>query len=372
MKALRTSARGSSYLVLPLVGLSFYAAFAASPSEQRVIVNMLIAVVLVIGIQIFSGNSGVLTFGHVAFLGIGAYVAALATMSPERKETIDGMPSLLVDFSIGMWPTLALAGVVTAALALPVGIVLTRMPPFALAMSTIGVLVIFIVCIEGATTITKGPTGLSGIPINTTIPLAMAVAAAMIFLARWFRESSTGIRLRGSREDQTAAEVLGIHVEHMRLRAWLLSATVMGVGGAVWAQYSLAFGPGQLFFDRTFALLAPLVLGGLATVSGAVVGTVIYAVIVEVLKPVQDGFEFGFVTVGAVPGLTPIVLALLLFLVMRFRPDGLVGTHEVDEIVARAIEKRGSTDEAPSWEPPRASDRDSEDPVGGIRSDEPV
>jgi branched-chain amino acid transport system permease protein len=366
MRALGRSARASVYLLVPLLIVSLYAGFAASPSEERIIVNLLIAVVLVVGIQLFSGNSGILTFGHVAFLGVGAYVAAIATMSPERKAaTIDGMPSFLVDFTLGPVPALALGGLSAALVALIVGLVLTRMPPFALAMSTIGVLVIFIVCVEGATTITKGPTGLSGIPIHTTVFSAMAVAAAAIILARWFRESATGVRLRASREDETAAAVLGIHVERMRLRAWVLSALIMGVGGAVWAQYSLAFGPGQLYFDRTFALLAPLVLGGLLTVSGAVVGAVIYAVIVEALKPVQDGFELGFISVGAIPGLTPIVLALLLFLVLRFRPHGLMGSHEIDETFSRIIRKRRSAGDDISPGPTQAVDREMSLVAGG-------
>lgn len=366
MRALGRSARASLYLLVPLLLASLYAGFAASPSEERIIVNLLIAVVLVVGIQVFSGNSGILTFGHVAFLGVGAYVAAIATMSPERKAaTIDGMPSFLVDFTVGPVPALALGGLAAALVALVVGLVLTRMPPFALAMSTIGILVIFIVCIEGATTITKGPTGLSGIPIHTTVFSAMAVAAAVIILARWFRESAAGVRLRASREDETAAAVLGIHVERMRLRAWVLSALIMGIGGAVWAQYSLAFGPGQLYFDRTFALLAPLVLGGLLTVSGAVVGAVIYAVIVEVLKPVQAGFELGPFSVDAIPGLTPIVLALLLFFVLRFRPHGLVGTHEIDEIFSRIVRKRRSAGDDISPGPTEAVDREMSLVAGG-------
>lgn len=371
MRAIGRSARGSAYLLVPLLLASLYAGFAASATEERIIVNMLIAVVLVIGIQIFSGNSGILTFGHVAFLGVGAYVAAIATMSPERKAaTVDGMPAFLVDFTVGPIPALVLGGVSAALVALVVGLVLTRMPPFALAMSTIGVLVIFIVCVEGATTITKGPTGLSGIPIHTTVFSAFVVAAAVILLARWFRESSTGIRLRASREDETAAAVLGIDVERMRLRAWVLSALVMGVGGAVWAEYSLAFGPGQLFFDRTFALLAPLVLGGLTTVSGAVVGSVIYAIIVELLKPVQDGFELGFVSVGAIPGLTPIVLALLLFLVLRFRPYGLMGSHEIDEMVDRIFKGRRAVGNGTSSVSTESVDRGL-GLVASVRPDEP-
>lgn len=371
MRAIKQSARGSAYLLVPLLLASLYAAFAASPSEERIIVNMLIAVTLVVGIQLFSGNSGILTFGHVAFLGVGAYVAAIATMPAERKGlTVDGMPDLLVDFTVGPLPALALGGIAAALVALIVGLVLTRMPPFALSMSTIGVLVIFIVCVEGATTITKGPTGLSGIPIHTTVLSAFVVAAVVIFLARWFRESSTGVRLRASREDETAAAVLGIDVQRMRLRAWVLSALVMGVGGAVWAEYSLAFGPGQLYFDRTFALLAPLVLGGLMTVSGAVVGSALYAVIVEVLKPVQDGFELGPMSVGAIPGLTPIVLAVLLFLVLRFRSYGLVGSHEIDETVDRMVMGRRAVEEGNPSGSNQPADRDL-GLVASVRPDEP-
>lgn len=344
MKAsLRAATGGTALLLIPVALVLAFGSLAATPSQERVVVNALIAVVLVVGIQVFSGNSGVISFGHVAFMGLGAYAAALATIPSTIKESsVPGMPSFLVDLSLGFAPALLLGMTVAALVAWLIGVALTRMRPDALAMATIGVLVIAFVTFEAADTITRGSTGLFAIPAATTLPVAALLAGVAMFSARWFRESTRGTKLRASREDPLAAAVLGVDVERMRLVAWVLSAAVMGLGGALWAQYNLAFGPRQFFFEQTFALLAPLVLGGIASVSGAVVGTFLVQGATEALRPLQDGFGVGPLDVGTIPGLTPIVLSLILLAVLRYRREGLLGSYELDHLLLRVRGRHGS------------------------------
>ena len=112
----------------------------------------------------------------------------------------------------------------------------------------------------------------------------------------------------------------------LRLVAWVLSAALMGLGGALWAQYNLAFGPRQFFFPQTFAVLAMIVVGGLASVSGAVIGASVITIATEVLRRVEDGgADLGPLHVPGTQGMTPIALALMILLVLRVRRDGLVG-----------------------------------------------
>lgn len=327
---IRQSVRGTAVLAVPLVLLALVANAIGSPAEVRTVVNFFVALVLVLSIQSFSGNSGIVSFGHVAFMGVGAYTAALLTISPLIKESIlPSLPSLIGDAQIGFVPAVVIATIVGAFVAAVIGLPLTRMEEGAMAMATIGVLVIFFVVFDNWDAVTRGSTGIFGIPRHTTLLSAVVLSLIAIFVCRLFRESNTGLKLRASRADPVAAEALGAHVVRLRYIAWILSGAIMGMGGAIWAQYNLAFDPKQFFFTQTFNILAMIVVGGLASVSGAVIGAAVVTLTTEVMRRLEDD--------AGVPGLTQMAVALLILFVLYRRPDGLVGRSEVDDLLGRRL-----------------------------------
>jgi branched-chain amino acid transport system permease protein len=335
--ALLRAGRSVVLFGVPLLALAVLANSSFAPADQRVVVNFLIALVLVIAIQTFSGNSGIVSFGHVAFMGVGAYAAALVTIPPAvKKGSLPDLPGFVLHAHLGFIPAVALAAGITAVVALAVGIALTRMEENAMAMATIGLLVIAFVVFESWDAVTRGAQGVFGVPTQTTLWWALAFAVGAIGIARLFRESKSGLTLRASREDALAAGALGVDVVRLRLGAWVLSGALMGAGGARWAQYNLAFGPRQFFFTQTFSVLAMIVVGGMASVSGAVIGASTVTLANELLRRIEDGgADVGPLHIPGVQGLTPIALALLILIVLRVRRDGLVGLFEVDDVLAR-------------------------------------
>ncbi len=324
------SVRGTAVLTVPLLALALVANAVASPAELRVVVNFFVALVLVLSIQSFSGNSGIVSFGHVAFMGVGAYTAALLTIPPAIKQFIlPELPSVIGDAHIGFLQAVLISTVVGALVAAVIGVPLMRMQEGAMAMATIGVLVIFFVVFDNWDAVTRGSTGVFGIPRNTSLLSAVILSLIAIFVCRVFRESNAGLKLRASRADPVAAEALGANVVHLRYVAWVLSGAIMGMGGAIWAQYNLAFDPKQFFFTQTFNLLAMVVVGGLASVSGAVIGAATVTLTTEIMRRIED-------SVG-VPGLTQMAVALLILLILYRRPDGLVGRFEVDDLIGRRL-----------------------------------
>jgi branched-chain amino acid transport system permease protein len=308
----------------------------AAPSDLRLIVNFMISLVLVLAIQVFSGNSGIVSFGHVSFMGIGAYVAAIVTISPQVKaDVLPALPSFLADRTMPFLPAVLFGGIVGAVVACVIGLVLARMRERAMAMATIGVLVIFFVLFDNWEAVTRGNTGIAGIPRSTTVYSALAFSVLAIAASRAFRESRAGLQLRGSRTDPVAAGSLGANLIRLRWLAWTLSGGIMGVGGALWAQYNIAVGPGQFFFETTFLLLAMLVLGGLGSVSGAVVGVVIVTAVSELMRRVEAGI--------GILGLGQIVVALLIIVVLLRRPDGVMGVAELDDVIERFWRRRGGS-----------------------------
>lgn len=332
-RALLPAARGTLLLAVPLLLVVVWSETVASKAGQHTAVNFFITLTLVLGLQAFSGNSGIVSFGHVGFMAVGAYVAAFLTMPQLIKNlSFAGLPPFLRHAEFGLVPSAAIAGLAAALVAALVGLVLTRMEEGAMAMATIALLVMFYTVANAAESWTRGASGVFSVPQNVTIVVALVAALLAVFVVRAYRESERGLELRASRDDPVAAGALGTDVKRRRLGAWILSGLVLGIGGALFAEYNLAFDPSTFYFDETFSLLAVLVIGGPGTVSGAVLGAGIVTVATEILRPAENGSGIGPIHFGAVPGLAPTVIALLILFILRRRPAGLLG-FELDEIL---------------------------------------
>lgn len=332
-RAWLAAARGTLLLAVPLCLVAIIAASAASGSDLRIVVSFLITVALVVALQSFSGNTGIVSFGHVAFMGVGAYTAALVTIpEPLKRAQLPELPEWLLGLEFPFVAAVLTGALVSAVVALVVGGVLSRMREGAMAMATIGVLFIFFNVYESWDGVTRGASGVYGIPRATTVWTALAAALIIIALALAFRSSSRGMQLRASSADALAAESLGARVVRLRYLAWIVSAGLMGAGGAVWAQYNLAFDPGQFYLPLTFTLLAIVTVGGLASVSGAVVGAGLITLVQELVRRVEGD--------TGITGLTQICVALLILAVLYMRPSGLLGAVELHERVGRRLARR--------------------------------
>lgn len=328
-------ARASIPCVLLLVGVAMLVTISNQAVMTRVGLNFFVSLILVVGIQLFSGNTGIVSFGHVAFMGVGAYVAALLTIPKSLKSIqFQGLPSLFANTEIGMPGAIAVGALAAGAVAFVVGLALMRMDENAIAMATIALLVIFQVIASNWRTVTNGSVGVFGVPGTVTLWIAVSLCAAVVVFALWFRYSTLGLKTRGTREDSLAAAALGANVTRLRLITWTVSAVVMGVGGAVWASVNTAFTPGSFNFVQTFTLLAMLVLGGIESVSGAVLGAALVATLNEVLRRAQDGGIAGFQMAS---GWSAMIVPVVILLALIWRPTGVVGRTEWGDDLARRL-----------------------------------
>jgi branched-chain amino acid transport system permease protein len=329
---------GAALLALLLLPFSLYGAYAASPGNERFLTRMLINVVLVVGLQSFIGNTGVVSFGHIAFMGIGAYVAALASIPTAIKVgQLQALPDFVANAELGFWPVVLVAGAVTAVVALVIGIPLSRLSGGAGSIATLGVLIVGYVVFANWNEVTGGVRALYGVPHRTSVMTTFIVAVGAITIARVLRESSIGLKLRASADEPTAAETSGVEFTRLRLMAWLVSGLIVGFGGALFAQDVTAFAPSAFYFSATFMTLAMLIIGGLSSVTGAVCGAVLVTLAARGLDDLEDGFAIGGLHVGSQLGLSQLVLALLILGTMITRPQGLVGRREADELVRVAF-----------------------------------
>jgi branched-chain amino acid transport system permease protein len=316
-------------LLIALVAIALVASLAPIVIQRRV-VEALIYLIAVVALYIFAGNSGVLSFGNVSFMAVGAYVSALLTLKPAAKAVfLPGLPAFL---KAAEWPTVpaALAGGIVAALfGLVVGVPLMRLSGIAASIATFAVLSITYVVLGNWTSVTGGQNSLFGLPLyadlSTVLPWALvAVAAAFAY-----QETRSGLMLRASREDEVAAEASGIDVHRQRLYAFVLSAFFSGIAGVLYGHFLGVLRVESFYLDMTFLVVAMLVVGGMRSLLGAVTGALVISLITELLRQLESGVPVGGITVAAPAGLGDAVLALAMLLIILFRPQGIAAGREL-------------------------------------------
>lgn len=317
-------------LALLLLGLLLLAEIIAEPVLDRVVTEALIYVVLVVGLYIFIGNSGVLSFGHVGFMLIGAYASAWQTCCHALKPTfMPGLPPFLLAADVPVFPAAVSAGLLASGFAFVIGLPLMRMSGISASIALFGVLAVLKSVYENWDAWTAGTGSIIGLPMYIDARVALAWAIATVFAAYAFQESKFGLALRASREDAVSAKASGVNVFVVRLIALVISAFFVAIAGVLYGHYLGTISVDTFWLDMTFISLAMLVIGGSRSLAGAVIGVISVTTLIELLRRVQEGVTLGGTTISAPDGLQQIALAVIMILILIFRPQGLMGGREI-------------------------------------------
>jgi branched-chain amino acid transport system permease protein len=316
-------------LVAIVAAIAIVASFAPAVPQRRT-TQALINLVAVVGLYVFVGNSGILSFGNVAFMAIGAYVSALLTMKSAAKSVF--LPDLPQIIASAEWPALpgALAGgAVAAAVALVVGWPLMRLSGVSASIATFAVLVVGNVVFGNWTSVTGGQNSLMGLPAYVDLWTALGWAIAALVIAFAYQETRSALLLRASREDEAAAQASGVNVVLHRLRAFVVSAFLSGIAGVLLGHFLGIVRVENFYLDLTFLIVAMLLIGGRGSLTGAVAGTIVIALLTEGLREAEIGFQVGTTNIAAPAGTGDVILALLMLIIILFRPDGIAGGREL-------------------------------------------
>ena len=309
---------------------------------DRIATNLCISLVLVLGLQLFMGNSGILSFAHMGFMGVGAYTSAVLTIPVQMKAmALPDLYPFLQGVQLSPPIAIAVAGVVAALVAAVVSYPLMRLSDAAAVITSFALLVVLYTVMTHWSALTNGPRTLFGLPRATNLSSRPAWPSWR-WRPRWYsRSSRTGKLLRASRDDELAAAAIGANIPALRWRAFVLAALFAGVGGALWGHFITSFSPKAFYLRETFLILSMLVIGGANTVTGAVVGTFIVTVAYEGLRGIEGVLNEIKLTGEPVIGLTEIVLALAMIVVLVLRPGGLFPTREIGTLIVHRLARRG-------------------------------
>ncbi len=299
-----------------------------SSSNEIYFLNALCSVAIVVAIYVFIGNSGVLSFGQMSFVAVGAFVAGVMTIPLESKTGV--LPQLfpvLRDHTVGNVTSLLLGAAAGGIFALIVGLPLMRLSGLAAGIATFAVLEVTHNILREWTKIGPGATTLSLVPETTDAVQATIGVLAVIVAAFAYQLSRFGRRLRASREDSAAARGVGVSVHLERLWAFTVSGALAGFSGALLVHLLGSITTEQVYLELTFLTLAMLVVGGLTSLWGAVLGALVVSALDSFLIEAEQGVKVG-VSFDLPQGSRLIFLGAIMALVLIVRPSGLTGGRE--------------------------------------------
>jgi branched-chain amino acid transport system permease protein len=269
--------------------------------EITLLTTMAISVLFALSLNFISGFCGQISLGHAAFLGAGAYVSAMMTKA--------GVPFLV---------TLPAAALGAAVLGLLIGLTSLRVRHDFLAITTMGAGFLFVGIIRQQDFF-GGEIGIAGIPSTGMgregfMLFAMGLAALFALFSVFVRRSWMGFVFDSIADNEDVTRILGINVANYKLIAFVIGTGVAGVAGALYAHHYRFIGPDSFGFVESVSVLAMVIVGGIGSVTGVIVAAALLSVLPLLVQFIDD-YKL-------------LLYSALLFLMMRFSPDGLAGMTE--------------------------------------------
>ncbi|MGC8719703.1 MAG: branched-chain amino acid ABC transporter permease [Thermodesulforhabdaceae bacterium] len=299
--------------------------------QVRILNNIAVFITLAVSYNLINGICGVLNLGPNAFITIGAYTSALLTMSPAEKKLSFIIEPLIWPLSVIQLPfglSLIIAGLVATVFAFIISYPVFRVRGDYLAIVTLGFGEVVRVLCNALQNVTNGPLGLKGLKPYTNLWWSWTIAIITIIVVQRLINSSWGRAMKAIREDETAAKAMGVDPFRHLLLAFLISAFFSGVAGGLLAHLVTTISPTLFTFFLTFNLLMIIVVGGLGSTTGAVIGATLFAWGSEALRVVESPMNLGFITIPGIPGMRMVIFSIILMVVIVFARRGIMGQRE--------------------------------------------
>ncbi len=275
----------------------------------HILTLIMLYMILALGLNVLVGFCGLLDLGYAGFYGIGAYTGAL----------------MLLNYNLPFWIALQLSGINGALWGIILGIPVLRLKGDYFAITTFGFAEIVVLIITNEIWLTRGPMGLPGIPppfifgfkFSGKIPFYYLTLAILLLVIGFMNRLSSSRIMRAFlaiREDEIAARACGINTTKFKVIAFALCAFIGSIGGCLFASWSSFISPGSFKFWESIFILCMIVLGGMGSVKGTIIGAGILVALSEVLRIVLPPY-----LVSA----RFLIFGIVLIIMMRKRPGGL-------------------------------------------------
>jgi len=291
---------------------------------ESMLATICVFIILAVSLNLITGFTGQFSLGHAGFMAIGAYACAI----------IVSYHPTFVGFLIGMLA----GGVLAMIFGILIGFPTLRLKGDYLAIATLGMAEIIRVVIQNLN-ITGGASGLFSDTHMATWPWLFLFTAISVLVINNFIKSSRGRACIAIREDEIAAESMGINSTKYKVMAFAIGAFFAGIGGALYASYFFVLKPTTFNFLMSINILVMVVFGGLGSITGSVIAAGLLTLLTNFFTISPPLNVFGLFTIDF-SRVNMIIYALLLIIIMLFRPQGLMGTMEIGDLLKRPFRRR--------------------------------
>jgi branched-chain amino acid transport system permease protein len=319
----RTHWGGLAVLILG-VAVCFFASLVVPNLFDAYIFSIImyagINITLAVSLNLVTGITGQFSMGHAGFMSVGAYASAFLSTTYFSQLQISGLPPALSE-GIFFFISLYVGGLASALLGYVVGLPSLRLRGDYLAIVTLGFGEIIRVLVLNIDTI-GGARGLPGIPKWTSFGWVYAVAFVAVLTVKRIMDSAHGRALLAVREDEIAAEAMGVNTTRYKVMAFVIGAFFAGIAGGLFGHFLTYLNPQTFDFNRSFEIIIMIVLGGLGSTTGAVIAALFLTGLRELLRPLQEITKLDF---------RMVIYSLMLIGLMLTRPNGFFGTKELSD-----------------------------------------
>jgi branched-chain amino acid transport system permease protein len=314
------------------IGFLYISPKIFSDYTTTVLGNVYIFIILAVSYNLINGVAGQFSLEPNGFVAIGAYVTALLMLSPDVKADMymiaDPLPLIKDIYLPNPFFTLLISGIVSSLIALTLAFPVFRVRGDYLAIVTLGFGFIIRIFLINNPSISNGSMGLDSIPGFASYFWIGIVCLITVILVYNIVYSKHGRAMKAVRDDEDAALAMGVNTFKTKTQAFMTSAFFEGVGGGLLASSIGSISPDQFTFMLTFQLLIIIVLGGLGSMGGSIIGTFLLIGGMEVLRPLDDA-NWSIGLIHGIPGLRMVVFSLILLLIMLFARRGIMGNKEI-------------------------------------------
>lgn len=300
---------------------------------KRVLSTSAIYAIVSVSMNLVNGFTGLFSLGQAGFMAIGAYTVAILSVPIEKRASIfyiiEQNP-VLAQIELPFFVALILGGLFAAIIAMLIGIPVLRLKSDYLAIATLGFSEIIRIVITNAQPITNGALGIKSIPEMPSMWIFFIAMILSIIFIKFLINSSYGRAFKAIREDDIAAEAMGINLFKHKILSFAIGAFFAGIGGGLLASLVGSVAPGQFNITMTYNFLLIIVLGGMGSISGTIISSFVVTVGLEVLRFFDNTLVIFGVTIPIFrAGFRMVIFSAILMILVLFFRNGILGQKEL-------------------------------------------